>query len=88
VTFCGSTPADGLKDVEAPVLAHYAQYDFRVTGNALWTAHTMKDLGKRFTYYVYPRVNHGFFNSKSPQYDTAAEKLSWDRTLQFLRSPV
>jgi carboxymethylenebutenolidase len=86
VMFCGSTPSDGLRDIEASILAHYAQFDFRVTGNALWTAKTMKDLGKQFTYYVYPNVGRDFFNDARSEYDAEEAKLAWKRTMEFLKS--
>ncbi len=86
VGFYGSTPDDGLSDLESPVLAHYAQFDFRNTGNALWTAKRMKELGKRFTYHVYPQVNYGFCDDTSPDYNGEAAKLAWTRTLEFLKA--
>jgi carboxymethylenebutenolidase len=88
VVFSAGTPSDGLGDVQAPVLAHYAQFDFRVTGNALWTAKTMQDLGKRFAYYIYPHVYRDFFNETSAEYNAEAAAMAWTRTLEFLRSPV
>lgn len=84
VVYSGSTPSQGFENVHAPVLANYAQYDFRVTGNALWTEKTMHDAGKNFAYYVYPNVYHAFY-SAGPQYDAEAAKLAWTRTLDFLK---
>jgi carboxymethylenebutenolidase len=86
VVFYGSTPDDGLQNIHAAVLAHYAQQDFRITGNAVLTEKTMKELGKKFTYYVYPGAEHAFFNDTGPRYDAEAAKLAWSRTLEFLRS--
>jgi carboxymethylenebutenolidase len=84
VVYSGSTPAQGIENAHAPVLANYAQFDFRVTGNALWTEKTMHDAGKNFTYYVYPSVYHAFY-SAGPQYNAEAAKLAWTRTLDFLK---
>ncbi len=84
VVYCGSPPSQSLDAVHAPVLAHYAQYDFRTTGNALLTEKTMNEAGKKFTYFVYPQVNRGFYASGT-QYDAAAAKLAWTRTLDFLK---
>ncbi len=70
--------------MRAPVLANYAQYDFRITGNALQTEKAMTGAGKKFTYYVYPGVQRAFYN-EGPQYDAAAAQLAWTRTLDFLR---
>ncbi len=87
VIFYGATPTDGLQNIHAPVLANYAQYDFFDTGNSIWTENTMKESGKKFTYYVYPKTFRAFANAGSPRYDAEAAKLAWTRTLDFLQSP-
>jgi carboxymethylenebutenolidase len=84
VVYSGATPTQGFENVHAPVLGNYAQFDFRVTGNAIWTEKTMHDAGKEFTYYVYPNVYHAFYNP-GPQYNADAAKLAWTRTLDFLK---
>jgi len=84
VVYCGSTPSQSFDAVHAPVLAHYAQFDFRTTGNALLTEKTMTEAGKKFTYFVYPQVNRGFYASGA-QYNADAAKLAWARTLEFLQ---
>lgn len=62
VVFYGTTPTDDqLGKISTPVLAHYAQYDFLLTANAL---KTQKQLGKKFTYYIYP-ADRGFFGGSS-----------------------
>lgn len=83
--FYGSTPAGGLEKIQAPVLAHYAQLDHRITGNAINTENAMKQFGKNYTYHVYPGAYHAFFNDTGPRHDAAAAKLAWERTLEFLR---
>jgi carboxymethylenebutenolidase len=67
-------------------MANYAQFDYRITGNAIETKHQMEEFGKKFTYYVYPDVNHAFFNDTGPAYNAEAAKLAWSRTLAFLRT--
>ena len=84
VVYCGRTPEDGLQNIRAPILAHYAQFDFRVTGNSVLTEEKMKQMGKKFVDYVYPNSQAAFFSEKSPQYDADAAKLAWTRTLEFL----
>jgi carboxymethylenebutenolidase len=88
ILFYGATPSDGLSDLESPVLAHYAEFDFRNTGNALWTEQRLKELGKHFTYFVYPKVNYGFFDEGSPDYNAEQASAAWGRTLEFLKAPV
>jgi carboxymethylenebutenolidase len=84
VVYCGSAPSQNFDAVRAPVLAQYAQFDFRTTGNALLTEKTMTEAGKKFTYFVYPRVNRGFY-APGLQYSADAAKLAWTRTLDFLQ---
>ena len=86
VVFYGSTPASGLEKIQAPVLAHYAQLDHRITGNAVMTEKTLKQLGKKYAYHVYPNAYHAFFNDPGPRHDPKASQLAWARTLEFLRS--
>jgi carboxymethylenebutenolidase len=84
VVYCGSTPSQSFDAVHAPVLAQYAQFDFRTTGNALLTEKTMTEAGKTFTYFVYPQVNRGFY-VLGRQYNAEAAKLAWTRALDFLQ---
>jgi carboxymethylenebutenolidase len=86
VLFYGSSPDTGFDTIRASVLAHYAQWDNQITGNALWTKETMEKAGKKFQYYVYPKTDHAFFNDTGNRYDPAAAKLAWQRTVDFLRS--
>ena len=85
VVFYGSTPHSGLENIKAPVLAHYAQWDYSITGNALITEEEMKKAGKQFQFYVYPETDHAFFNDTGPRHNPAAAALAWRRTLEFLR---
>jgi carboxymethylenebutenolidase len=84
VIYCGTTPSQSFDVMRAPVLAHYAQLDFRTTGNALVTEKSMSEAGKKFSYFVYPQSYRGFYFS-GPQYKKDAAKLAWNRTLDFLR---
>jgi carboxymethylenebutenolidase len=83
VIFYGSTPDDGLDQIKAPILAHYAERDGRFTGQAVWIR---KKMGKQYQFFVYPDTDHDFFNATDPRYDPAAAKLAWVRTLAFLRN--
>jgi carboxymethylenebutenolidase len=86
VIYCGATPVRGLESIHAPVMANYAQFDFFDTGNSIWTENSLKEMGKKFTYYVYPKTYAPFYDAKSARYDADAAKLAWSRTLDFLRS--
>jgi carboxymethylenebutenolidase len=84
VIYSGTTPTQNIDSVHAKILAHYAQYDFRTTGNAMVTEKAMAEAGKQFTYFVYPRVYRTFY-AAGAQYNSDAAQLAWDRTLDFLR---
>ena len=86
VVFYGSSPDSGFEKIQAPVLAHYAKWDNRITGNALWTEKEMQQAGKQYQYHVYPETEHAFFNDTSPRHNPEASQLAWRRTLEFLRS--
>ncbi|MGA2119107.1 MAG: dienelactone hydrolase family protein [Bryobacteraceae bacterium] len=84
VPFYGAQPsAEDVAKIKAPILAHYASLDTRITGG--WPAYEAALKANHVTYagYVYEGANHGFHNDTTPRYDEAAAKLAWQRTLDF-----
>ena len=70
VVFYGTTSDDReLHKIRAPVLGHYAEYDFQTTAQVLATK---RRLGERFTYYIYPDMDRGFFGGSSGAIDYEA----------------
>ena len=70
VVFYGTTSDDRqLHRIRAPVLGHYAEYDFLTTAQVLATKRRM---GERFTYYIYPDMDRGFFGGSSGAIDYVA----------------
>ncbi len=70
VVFYGTTPTDDqLNKIRAPILGHYAEYDFQTTAGVLVTKRT---LGDRFTYHIYPDTDRGFFGGSSGAIDFIA----------------
>jgi carboxymethylenebutenolidase len=85
VPFYGVQPsATEVAKIKAPLLAHYAEFDTRITSGwpafdaALTAAHVPHEG------YVYMSANHGFHNDTTPRYDEIAAKLAWQRTLDWL----
>jgi carboxymethylenebutenolidase len=85
VSFYGGQPgaADAGK-IKAPLLAHYAEHDARITSgwlafDAALTAAQVPHKG-----HIYMGVNLGFRNDTTPRYDETAAKLAWQRTLDWL----
>lgn len=70
VVFYGTTSHDEqLPRIRASILGHYAEYDFQTTGNVLATK---RRLGNRFTYYIYPDTDRGFWGGSSGAIDYTA----------------
>jgi carboxymethylenebutenolidase len=86
VPYYGEPPtAAEVAKIKAAVLVHHAGLDKRLLST--WPAYeaALKENNVKYEGYVYPNVNHAFFNDSGARYDDAASKLSWQRTLAFLR---
>jgi carboxymethylenebutenolidase len=88
VVFYGTTPTDDqLNTIRAPILGHYAEYDFQTTAGVLVT---QRKLGDKFTYHIYPDTDRGFFGGSSGAIDfialTRARDDAADRTLTHDKS--
>ena len=89
VPFYGGQPSEEqTKQIEAPLLLHFAELDTRV--NAGWPDYeaALKKYKKEYTVHMYPGVNHGFHNDTTPRYDEAAAKLAWSRTIDFFKEKL
>jgi carboxymethylenebutenolidase len=86
VVYYGSIPTEGLEGIQSPVLAHFAQNDFRDTGNAVWVQATMTKAGAKFSYVVYSDADTEFMSRKNTPANSDAARQSWKKTLEFLRS--
>jgi carboxymethylenebutenolidase len=78
-------PAEQAAKIRAPMLLHYASEDHRITDG--WPAFEKVLQAHHVEHhaYIYPNTQHGFHNDTTPRYDEAAAKLSWQRTVGFLR---
>ncbi len=89
VVFYGSTPAEErLQKIQCPVLANYGETDQRITSQVPATEAAMKKFGKSFDPKIYPGAAHAFFNDTGANYNEAAAKDAWTRTIQFLKKSV
>jgi len=89
VVYYGSTPADmaTLSSIKSPMLGLYGGNDARITANVEPTAAKMKELGKNFTYHIYPGAGHGFLRQQSGG-DGSNQKAAveaWAATLAFFK---
>ncbi len=86
VVFYGTAPDDAtLAKVHAPVFGLYGETDTRITSAVPKVAETMKTLGKKYEYKIYPGAAHAFFNDTGQRYNADAAKDAWEQTLAFLK---
>ena len=86
VPYYGRQPVEeDAKQIQAPLLLHYAGLDSRV--NKGWPDYekVLKSQNVEHQAYFYPEVNHGFHNNTTPRYDKKAAQLSWNRTIYFFK---
>jgi carboxymethylenebutenolidase len=74
--------------ITAPVEGHFAGDDgFFTADKAAELESTLRKAGVAATLYIYPGVDHAFFNDARPEvYDADAAATAWGRTLDFLRT--
>ncbi|HWP22714.1 MAG TPA: dienelactone hydrolase family protein [Candidatus Binatia bacterium] len=88
VVFYGRSPnpIDLVKDIRAPVMAHYGEKDEGVNKGINETVAAMKKYNKVFDHKIYPGAQHAFHNDTNPsRYDAKAAQEAWQRTVSFLK---
>jgi carboxymethylenebutenolidase len=88
IVFYGRSPnpLDLVKDIRAPVLAHYGEKDEGVNKGIDETVAAMKKFNKVYDHKIYSGAQHAFNNDTNPsRYHAEAAKEAWDRTLSFLK---
>jgi carboxymethylenebutenolidase len=79
-------PLDLVKNIRAPVMAHYGEKDPGVNKGIPDTEAAMKKFNKTYDYKIYSGAQHAFNNDVNPgRYDATASKEAWERTLAFLK---
>lgn len=82
-------PLELVKNIEAPVLAHYGGEDKRVNAGIPDTEAAMKKYNKTFTYKIYPGAKHAFNSDTRPdRYHPEAAKEAWAKTLEFFKKEL
>jgi carboxymethylenebutenolidase len=89
VVFYGRSPKplDLVKNIQAPVLAHYGEKDPTVNQDIPATEEAMKKYKKSYSYKIYPGAQHGFHtDTNTERYHPEAAKEAWARTLEFFKT--
>jgi len=87
VVFYGRSPKplERIKNIQAPVLAHYGEKDPGVNQDIPSTEEAMKQYANSYTYKIYPGAFHGFHTDSSDRYHPEAAKEAWAKTLDFFK---
>ena len=88
VVFYGRSPQpfERMRNIQAPVLAHYGEKDPGVNQDIPGTVEAMKKFNKPYTDKIYPGAQHGFHTDDNPErYHPEAAKEAWARTLDFFK---
>lgn len=91
VVFYGRSPEplDLVKNIRAPIMAHYGEKDPGVNKGIEATVAAMKKYNKVYDHKIYAGAQHAFNNDTNKErYNAAAAKEAWDRTLEFFRKNV
>jgi len=90
VVFYGRSPQplERVKNIQAPILAHYGEKDPGVNQDIPSTEEAMKQYGKSYTYKIYPGAQHGFHSDNSERYHAQAAKEAWGKTLDFFKQQL
>ena len=88
VVFYGRSPnpLDLVKNIRAPVMAHYGEKDAGVNKGINDTVAAMKKYNKVYDHRIYSDAQHAFNNdTRKDRYHADAAKEAWGRTLAFLK---
>ncbi len=88
VLFYGIGEVD-YRRVKSKVLGHFSDADeWEPYDGVQKIERKMKDAGVDVQFYTYPGKAHWFVEDDRPEYDAAAAKLAWNRTLDFLKTAL
>lgn len=90
VAYYGGQPAaEGVKDIKARVMLHYAGLDDRINAGIPVYEEALKAAGIDYQLFLYEGVNHAFNNETSAaRYDKAAADLAWSRTIGLFKETL
>jgi carboxymethylenebutenolidase len=84
VVFYGTGPGDFSKS-RASYLGHFAETDeFEPRSEVDKLEASLRRAGRPVSFHHYNGTRHWFFEPDRPQFDEAAARLAWERTLAFL----
>jgi len=78
-----------IPKIKASLMLHYGGLDERINAGIPAYEQALKENNKDYKIYIYDGVNHAFNNNTSPtQYNEAAAKLAWSRTMELFKNKL
>ncbi len=88
VMYYGTGDAD-YRRLKSKVLGHFSDVDeWETYEQVKGLEQTMKAAGVDVQFHIYSGVAHWFVEEDRPEYNAAAAKLAWRRTLEFLKTSL
>lgn len=85
----GQAKAEEVPSIKASLMLHYAGLDTRINAGIEAYEAALKAAKKDYQVFIYPEVNHAFNNdTNAARYNAEAAKLSWERTIAFLKAKL
>lgn len=88
IVFYGRPPANGIANIQCPVLGFYGGQDPNITHLVPDFEKDMHKEGKAFEAIIYQEANHAFFNDTNPTYNVTYARDAFARSLSFLNQIV
>ena len=86
--FYGSGDVD-FAAVKSKIMGHFSDVDeWEPYDYTQSVEQKMKAAGLDVQFHTYPGKQHWFVEEDRPEYDAAAAKLAWDRTIEFLKAAL
>lgn len=76
-------PVEAVQNIQAAVLAIYAERDQRINQGIPAIEEAMRDFNKVYEKVIYPGTDHAFFNDTGTRYNPHAAEDAWRRTLDW-----
>lgn len=88
--FYGPAPAlEKLEAVKCPIFGVFGENDARINASLPAAEAKLKELGKQFTFKIYPGADHAFMNFTSPQrYNAEQARAAWADVTAFVKKVV
>jgi carboxymethylenebutenolidase len=85
----GAPPVDSLVNVQCPIFGVFGEKDTRINASLPAAEAKLKELGKEFTFKIYPGADHAFMNFTNPgRYHAEQARIAWADVTAFVKKVI